>query len=159
MKENDRIKKYPYIVNCAGIKIYKSNRKNAAFIDNVCFNHLYNKESTKITDNRIYEQFIYVISDLIYTLVHETNNNINIAAVVDIGKNNRDYTNNKKGIEINTITFDKKEFTDVKELLYFVYILFCLVYPYNTLMYDFIVERKSVKYWIKYYNKKGNIEL
>lgn len=157
MKKEKYVINYPYIVNCAGIKIYKSNRKNAALIDNVWFNHLYNKEAIKIDDERIYEQYVHVISDLIYAVVHETNNAINLAAIVDIGKHKRDYTNNEKSIEINSIMFDKKEFKDIKAVLYFVYILFCLVYPYNTLMYDFIVERKSVKYWINYYNKKGNV--
>mgnify|MGYP006992095052 CR=1 FL=1 len=105
MKETSVINN-PYTVNCAGIYIYKSMRKNAALIDTVCFNHLITNENhdRKIDDNSIYEQYVYVISDLIYTVVHETNNNINNNTInVKTKKNSKKLSVKcKSGIQVSS---------------------------------------------------------
>ena len=145
-----------YEDNAASIFMYKSNRKNSQ-----CeyFNiwHLISKnENKKINDDSILNQLCSTIDHVLY-FAKKYNNKLIFKAFITTGKN-ATYTdvNNKpyNHIERNKYTL-KEECFSFEEAINYIYNIYCLIYPYNTLSKNTIYNNSSIKNFINEYYKKG----
>ena len=151
--------KAPYTVNACGLYLYKSNRKNAKTKD-VMINHLIktakNKNDYKINDDRILMQFIGTISKIVLYSI-QYNKHLELSCILDYGKKasyiNADNELTYK-LDIRTLHFERKQFYSIEQCINFIYDVYNLIYPYNTLSLDTIYNDTSIKYFIKEYYKK-----
>lgn len=127
---------HPYYNNMGMIILYKSMRKNSKCIEAFNFSHLIPTPGIeKIPDERIIEQLGNVLEKIIYTVNKESNKEIVIEAVLELNK--RSTFINASGDNYNdhekiTICLQKKHLYSW-ELLGYIYNMFSLVYPYNTI--------------------------
>lgn len=138
VKQEHYTKEYlhPYYNNMGMIILYKSMRKNSKCIDAFNFSHLIPTSGIeKIPDDRIIEQLGNVLEKIIYVLNKESNKEIVIESFLELNKRssfinaNGDNYNDHEKI---TICLQKKHLYSW-ELLGYLYNMFSLVYPYNTI--------------------------
>ena len=152
--------KAPYTVNACGLYLYKSNRKNAK-TKNVMINHLIktgknNTNNYKINDDRILSQFIGTISKIVLYSI-QNNKHLELSCILDYGKKASYIDANNEltyKLDIRTLHFGRKKFLNIEQCINFIYDVYNLIYPYNTLSLTTIYNNPSIKYFIKEYYKK-----
>ena len=149
----------PYTVNAVGLYLYKSSRKNSK-TKNITVNHLIktgkNKNDKKINDDRILSQFIGTISKIVL-YSRQNNKHLELSCILDYGKKASYIDANNEltyKLDIRTLHFERKQFYSMEQTINFVYDIYNLIYPYNTLSLDIIYNDPSIKYFIKEYYKK-----
>ena len=149
----------PYTVNAVGLYLYKSSRKNSK-TKNITVNHLIktgkNKNDRKINDDRILSQFIGTISKIVL-YSRQNNKHLELSCILDYGKKASYINANNEltyKLDIRTLHFERKQFYSMEQTINFVYDIYNLIYPYNTLSLDIIYNDPSIKYFIKEYYKK-----
>ena len=149
----------PYTVNAVGLYLYKSSRKNSK-TKNITVNHLIktgkNKNDKKINDDRILSQFIGTISKIVL-YSRQNNKHLELSCILDYGKKASYIDANNEltyKLDIRTLHFERKQFYSMEQTINFVYDIYNLIYPYNTLSLDTIYNDTSIKYFIKEYYKK-----
>lgn len=157
MGENER---RPYTINAVSIYLYKSSRKNAVCSDSICVNHLITHDNNKrVSDNRILMQFAGTLEKIVYTAAG-FNNHLEVSAYMDIGKNTQ-YINADKRVYVTTeplrYYWHRVKFSSIEQAVNFLYGIYCLIYPYNTLnLENTVYQDSSIKYLINLYYKGIN---
>ena len=156
MKENTMYNK-AFFNNAASVLLYKSNRKNAKCSDIISINHLINhKKDRKISDERIIQQFCGTLEKVVYTALSYSKH-LEITVFLDIGKNSSYINTNSevyKTTEYNRANFHRITFSSIEEAINFLYMVYCLIYPYNEInLSNTIYNNASVKYYINLYYK------
>jgi hypothetical protein len=138
VKQEHYTKEYlhPYYNNTGMIILYKSMRKNSKCIEAFNFCHLIPSPGIeKISDDRIIEQLLNVLEKIIYAVNKESNKEIVIESFLELNKRSSYIDasgNNYNDHEKMTICLQKKHLYSW-ELLKYLYNMFSLVYPYNTI--------------------------
>lgn len=138
VKQEHYTKEYlhPYYNNMGMIILYKSMRKNSKCIEAFNFCHLIPSPGMeRITDERITEQFLNVLEKIIYAVNKESNKKIVIESFLELNKRSSYIDangNNYNDHEELRITLDKKHLYSW-EVLKYLYTLFSIIYPYNTI--------------------------
>ncbi|NCC88668.1 MAG: hypothetical protein EOM05_12555 [Clostridia bacterium] len=144
--------KQTFANNAATIIVYKSSRKNAR-AETISINHLIdvNSESRKIDDGRILSQLIGTIEKLT-SIIKNYDNHIEMKARLDIGKNASYRTvvcDPYETTEYISIVLQKAQLHSIEQAISYIYDVYCLVYPYNTLSSKTIFDNPSIRYYIK----------
>lgn len=162
MENRNKIKyNNPYMDNIATIYMYKSNRKNAKIIHsfNICHLIAEVKGNRKINDDSILNQFVNTIDEIIHYSKQYSNKHLELSCTVAYGKKiSYINANNEKYNDVDTryYNFSRKEFSSLENCINFIYDIYTLIYPYNTLsLENHIYNNHSIKYMIKeYYSNK-----
>lgn len=150
MENNKKVTSYQN--NAMSIFVYKSSRKNAQ-CELFSVNHLITQNNDrKLCDNSILNQFIGTIEKIVYLSKNNYNGHLELSVNMDLGKNSN-YINANNDIyncnEYLRLRFDRKQFSSIEECINFVYMLYGLIYPYNTLnLSNTVYNNPSIKYFI-----------
>lgn len=140
-----------YKYNSAIIVCWKSKRRNSKCSDAIMINHLISQEENgKVSDKRILQQLINV-AEKAASYCKEYNN---IFLSVDLNIYKRCQYANYQGIEASNFYNPSVKFGGIEKLIHYLFNLFTLIYPYNTLSIKTVFEDCSIKYIIENYNNK-----
>lgn len=145
-----------YRNNGAYIVIYKSSRKNAK-CEFISINHLINQSvDRKISDANILNQFIGTLEKILYILA-KYDYHMEIKSYIDYFKPNQ-YINANGDMYHDSdplrYALDKRVCHSFEEIINYLFLIYSLVYPYNTIKLSDIHNDSSIRYMInKFYNK------
>ena len=144
--------------NAMSIIIYKSKRKNSISSDFINVNHLITQtKNRKLTDDSIINQFVNTIDKLVHESL-QFNGNLELSAYITVFKNEHyqgvtqvDYHKN----DDIRYSFNRNKFYSLEQCINFVFSLYYLIYPYNTIsLSQGVYTNSSIKHIInKYYGK------
>lgn len=148
-----------YSNNIMHIYLRKSNRKNAKISDCIMVHHLINKnKDEKLTDKRILQQFADTIAHIVY-YSKQFNNHLELNSYAMINKQTS-YVDANGDLYHTTeklnYTNKRVKFSSIENCINYVYKMYCLVYPYNTInLNNTVYNNPLIKYHINnYYNNK-----
>lgn len=140
-----------YKYNSAIIVCWKSKRRNSKCSDAIMINHLISQEENgKISDERIMQQLINV-AERVASYCKEYNN---ILLSVDLNIYKRVQYKDIWGIENSNFYNPNVKFSKIEKLIHYLFSLFALIYPYNTLSTKKTFEDVAIKHIIEDYNNK-----
>lgn len=145
--------------NAINIMQYKSSRINAK-AEPIHAIHLISDD--KLTDNRILSQLTNTIESLVYNSI-KFNYHIELSTYITINKRSN-YNNINNQIyhvieQLPLLNIPRKRFYSIESAINFIYTLYCLIYPYNTLNIKTIYNDSSIKYFInKYYHSELEVK-